>query len=160
MSGQGSAYALRMRIVEADHFPAPTPPELQALCTPPRSGSSWHPVVRLYGVTESGMKVCMHVHGFYPYLYVPWTARHPPDQAYLAAMATGISETVHRALARDGSVRNEVHAIDLEERLEYYGYHDRRGSFLRVQLLNPVLKPRITAILQSVSTCCCYYSLM
>lgn len=35
------------------------------------------PVVRMFGVTDSGNSVCCHVHGFAPYFYVPAPAGKP-----------------------------------------------------------------------------------
>lgn len=29
------------------------------------------PIVRMFGVTDSGNSVCCHIHGFAPYFYVP-----------------------------------------------------------------------------------------
>lgn len=29
------------------------------------------PIIRMFGVTDSGNSVCCHIHGFAPYFYVP-----------------------------------------------------------------------------------------
>jgi DNA polymerase zeta len=34
------------------------------------SQSQQSPIIRLYGTTEQGEKCCVHVHGYYPYLYI------------------------------------------------------------------------------------------
>lgn len=36
------------------------------------------PIVRMFGVTDSGNSVCCHIHGFAPYFYVPAPNGKPP----------------------------------------------------------------------------------
>lgn len=31
------------------------------------------PVIRVFGATETGQKVCAHIHGAFPYLYIEYT---------------------------------------------------------------------------------------
>lgn len=38
------------------------------------------PVVRIFGSTETGQKVCAHVHGAFPYLYVEYPGTLEPEE--------------------------------------------------------------------------------
>lgn len=38
------------------------------------------PVIRVFGSTETGQKVCAHIHGAFPYLYVEYTGSLEPDE--------------------------------------------------------------------------------
>lgn len=42
------------------------------------------PIIRVFGATESGQKVCAHIHGAFPYLYVEYEGSLEPS----ASMAT------------------------------------------------------------------------
>lgn len=37
------------------------------------------PVIRVFGATETGQKVCAHIHGAFPYLYVEYHGSLIPD---------------------------------------------------------------------------------
>lgn len=37
------------------------------------------PVVRVFGSTETGQKVCAHIHGAFPYLYIEYHGSLRPD---------------------------------------------------------------------------------
>lgn len=38
------------------------------------------PVIRIFGSTETGQKVCAHIHGAFPYLYVEYTGSLDKDE--------------------------------------------------------------------------------
>src|SRR6266480_5166609 len=38
------------------------------------------PVIRVFGSTETGQKVCAHIHGALPYLYVEYRGSLDPDE--------------------------------------------------------------------------------
>lgn len=38
------------------------------------------PVIRVFGATETGQKVCVHVHGAFPYLYIGYDGALGPEQ--------------------------------------------------------------------------------
>lgn len=37
-------------------------------------------VVRIFGSTETGQKVCVHIHGAFPYLYIEYPGSLDPDE--------------------------------------------------------------------------------
>lgn len=38
------------------------------------------PVIRIFGATETGQKICVHVHGAFPYLYVEYNGALTPEK--------------------------------------------------------------------------------
>jgi DNA polymerase zeta len=38
------------------------------------------PVIRVFGATETGQKVCAHIHGAFPYLYIEYTGSLVQDE--------------------------------------------------------------------------------
>ena len=46
------------------------------------------PVIRVFGATETGQKVCAHIHGAFPYLYIEYTGSLRPDEGYTPRNAT------------------------------------------------------------------------
>jgi DNA polymerase zeta len=38
------------------------------------------PVIRVFGSTETGQKVCAHIHGAFPYLFVEYNGSLVPDE--------------------------------------------------------------------------------
>ena len=68
------------------------------------------PVIRIYGATPSGQKTCLHVHGIFPYIYVPYDGTQPTDK-YLKQFATSVDFAVQVALGRASSSRQHVFEI-------------------------------------------------
>ena len=38
------------------------------------------PVIRVFGATETGQKVCAHIHGAFPYLFIEYSGKLIPDE--------------------------------------------------------------------------------
>ncbi len=43
------------------------------------------PILRVFGVTPAGQKACLHIHGIFPYLYVPMPPGDNPGFLYRLA---------------------------------------------------------------------------
>lgn len=79
----------RVRLNCIDHYQA-TPtrydPQLRNDVRPDQvSKGPKVPVVRVFGSTETGQKVCAHIHGAFPYLYIEYDEGLAPDQGELLA---------------------------------------------------------------------------
>lgn len=69
-------------------------------CTSLRTGSSEGPVpvIRLYGVTQTGLSVMAYVHGFTPYLYVSLSSSIDASDTALNLMRMTLDEKVYMLL--------------------------------------------------------------
>ena len=55
------------------------------------------PVVRICGSTPVGQKTCLHVHGVFPYLYVPCPVADPSTR-YVQQLARGMDQALQVSL--------------------------------------------------------------
>jgi DNA polymerase zeta len=73
----------RVRLNCIDHYqsrPTRYDPQLRNdVRASQRSREPQVPVVRVFGSTETGQKVCAHIHGAFPYLYIDY--KGPLDKA-------------------------------------------------------------------------------
>lgn len=47
------------------------------------------PVIRVFGATETGQKVCAHIHGALPYLYIDYEGSTVPEEGAQDAPSDG-----------------------------------------------------------------------
>jgi DNA polymerase delta subunit 1 len=107
------------------------------------------PTLRMFGVTAAGCSVCVFVHGFEPYFYVPAPPGFSPDDAAPAA------EAVNAAIAgRDKAGRNARRCLRVElvskQTLMYY-QPAKSAPFLKIVIATPnLMAPARSALEEGV----------
>ncbi|EZF11828.1 hypothetical protein H112_07056 [Trichophyton rubrum D6] len=139
-----------------DHYQA-TPTELDPQFTSDnngpqlRSGSIKVPVIRVFGATETEQKVCAHIHGALPYLYLEY--KGPLDPAEVNAAIRSLHASIDHALALSYR-RNPldpstafVAYISLVKGIPFYGYYVGYRYYFKIYLLNPLHMTRLADLL-------------
>ncbi|KAI0537513.1 DNA polymerase family B [Xylaria digitata] len=110
------------------------------------------PVIRVFGSTETGQKVCAHIHGAFPYLFIEYHGSLNPDDvnAYIYRLHVSIDHALAMSYRRnvyDGNYRY-VARITLVKGVPFYGFHVGYRFFLKIYMLNPVVMTRLAELLQ------------
>ncbi|SPQ19737.1 b8231684-30ab-4494-a2bb-b7a53b47e0f7 [Thermothielavioides terrestris] len=110
------------------------------------------PVIRVFGSTETGQKVCAHIHGAFPYLYIEYGG--PLDKATVSEYIYRLHLSIDHALAvsyRRDQYRDRqsfVARITLVKGVPFYGFYVGYRFYLKVYMLNPVVMTRLADLLQ------------
>ncbi|KFA75353.1 hypothetical protein S40288_02003 [Stachybotrys chartarum IBT 40288] len=146
----------RVRLNCIDHYQA-TPtrfdPQLRKDVRPSQASKGTKvPVVRVFGSTETGQKVCAHIHGAFPYLYVEYEGSLDPEQvgAYIYRLHLSIDHALAVSYRRDqyGENAQFVARITLVKGIPFYGYHVGYRFFLKIYMYNPIVMTRLADLLQ------------
>lgn len=117
------------------------------------------PIVRIFGVTEDGSKVCLHVHNVYPYFCIPIDDYDPCDQSCLEKESIYTKKlmreldfkiTQENKLERPETTASPpnkrlksfhvdqiVHKIIPFDAYKMYGYNETMSHFYKICLYNP-----------------------
>ncbi|KAF6808849.1 DNA polymerase zeta catalytic subunit [Colletotrichum musicola] len=110
------------------------------------------PVVRVFGSTETGQKVCAHIHGAFPYLYVEYQGSLQPEDvgAYIYRLHLSIDHALAVSYRRDqfGENAKFVARITLVKGVPFYGFHVGYKFFLKIYMFNPMVMTRLADLLQ------------
>ena len=158
MADQRDVFRVRLNCV--DHYQNP-PSSLD----PPLWGrSTYHssqrnnlphvPVIRVFGATETGQKVCAHIHGAFPYLFIPYTESHDKDvvERYMSTLQNSIDHALclsyRRNFYAEGKMSRFVAYISLVKGVPFFGYSVGYKYYLKIYLLNPLHMTRFADLLQ------------
>ncbi|CAB3236740.1 unnamed protein product [Arctia plantaginis] len=136
-----------VRLVVCDHYLTKPTPGIDVIYSDFRGADVKQvPVLRIFGPTPDGYKACLHVHGVFPYFYLPCPVPNPQPQ-FLYQIAASLDKALNIALKQATSANQHVYKISLVKGLPFYGYHDKEHLYLKVFLYSPGL------IKQAVELC-------
>ena len=155
---------ISVRIVTMDYYMAPPSTEADNLLDPVysmfRSAPIKRvPILRVFGSTPAGQKACLHIHGIFPYLYIPMPPGDNPG--FLYRLASSLDKAINMTMSGNAAAAeketkletnpNYHHVFKIIEvsGLPYYGYHSREHRFAKVYLYNPMYLKRASDLLNS-----------
>lgn len=98
------------------------------------------PIVRIFGATASGQIACAHIHGVFPYIFVPYGSfRFEDSDRIIASLRNGIDRAVGRAT---------VLAITFVRGIPFYGFHVGFRPYLKIYLYDPSQMSRVAEMLR------------
>ncbi len=125
------------------------------------------PVVRVFGVTHGGQHVCVHLHGAFPYLYVPVDASHVDEvtstiQDEIYDQHTSLEERYASLFqkALDGAMGihqngackegpGKIVDVQLVKGTPFYGYQKDECLWMKVYVFDPADVKRCASLLHS-----------
>ena len=146
----------RVRLNCIDHYQA-VPNEFDPLVPQVAAGDNAKDrprlsVIRVFGATETGQKVLMHVHGAFQYTYIEYSGSLLPEDVNVAIRTLQLS--IDHALAV--SYRKNIYEgknayvahISLVKGIPFYGFHVGYRFYLKIYLLNPLHMTRLADLLR------------
>ncbi|ERS98303.1 hypothetical protein HMPREF1624_05087 [Sporothrix schenckii ATCC 58251] len=98
------------------------------------------PVIRVFGATASGQIACAHIHGVFPYVFVPYDSfRFEESDRIIATLRNGIDRAAGRAT---------VLAITFVRGIPFYGFHVGFRPYLKIYLYDPSQMTRVAEMLR------------
>ncbi|ELR03229.1 DNA polymerase zeta [Pseudogymnoascus destructans] len=146
----------RVRLNCIDHyqaFPTRFDPQLRRDVAPSEINNEPKvPVVRVFGTTETGQKVCAHIHGAFPYIYIDYNGQVTSDEvgAYIHRLHLSIDHALAVSYRRGVYDRRTrfIARITLVKGVPFYGYHVGYQYYLKIYALDPVVMTRLADLLR------------
>lgn len=106
------------------------------------------PVVRIFGSTPAGQKTCLHLHGVFPYIYVPYDGFGQQANRYLQQVAYSIDRALNVSMGNPSSNTQHIFKVSLVSGMPFYGFHMKEKAFMKIYLYNPQMVKRVCELLQ------------
>lgn len=109
------------------------------------------PIMRIFGSLTTGHKVICHVHGFFPYLYIPYD-NQDCFKLHLKienAMVNSFKRSNNSKTEKDSRILKYIANISVCKGIPFYGFHVGYNAFYKISLINPSCSNRLADILRS-----------
>jgi len=150
-SSQSRDCLVSVRCVVADHYQAEPVAGLDPLVSD-FTGYNIRkvPIIRVFGCTLAGQRSCLHVHGIFPYLYVPLPGHvaRGDTGGWVYRLAASLDRAINISMGQGRAAVQHVYKAVVVTGLPMYGYHPRQHSFVKIYLYNPHLVRRAAELLQ------------
>ncbi|XP_016364240.1 DNA polymerase zeta catalytic subunit-like [Sinocyclocheilus rhinocerous] len=138
-----------LRIVTADYYMSSPIRDLDVCYSEFReSDVKKVPVVRIFGATPAGQKTCLHLHGVFPYICVPYDGFGQDADRYLRQLAYSIDRALNVSMGNPSSNVQHIFKVVLVSGMPFYGYHMKEKTFMKIYLYNPQMVKRVSELLQ------------
>ncbi|XP_054001717.1 DNA polymerase zeta catalytic subunit isoform X1 [Hylaeus anthracinus] len=138
-----------INLVTLDSYQSVPTPELDVVFSHFRGAEIRQvPVIRIFGSTPRGIKTCLHVHGVFPYMYVPCTIENNVD-SFMYKLATAIDSAINVSMGSAVSNNQHVYKIQKVSGIPLYGFHKTEHLFFKIYFYNPAMIKRAADLLQN-----------
>ncbi|TKR68296.1 hypothetical protein L596_024296 [Steinernema carpocapsae] len=93
------------------------------------------PILRVFGILESGEKCCVHVHGVFPYFYL--RIERPLTDAMRESLIQSLNAVFSANQKRSNDLHQAIFNVVEVSAKSMYGYHHENGRFVKVIFYNP-----------------------
>ncbi|KAK9875165.1 hypothetical protein WA026_005957 [Henosepilachna vigintioctopunctata] len=138
---------LSVKIFDVDFYMCPPVQNLDITFSQFR-GCAVHqvPVIRIFGSTFEGKKICVHVHGVFPYFFIPYDGTEASN-GLMYKIASNLDRAINISLGQASSNTQHVYKMTLVSGIPFYGYHSKKHQFFKVYLYNPMFIKRANNLL-------------
>jgi len=143
---QSEGVLISVRLVVVDHYMSEPVAGLDPLVSDFRGYNIRKvPIIRVFGSTTAGQKVCLHLHGIFPYLYVPLPDKE--QEGFVYRLAASLDKAINISMNQGSSNVQHVYKAMKVSGIPMYGYHPKQHSFVKIFFYNPYMVKRAADLL-------------
>lgn len=107
------------------------------------------PIIRIFGSTSKGEKVCAHIHGVLPYLFViaPYMECDDEIEKFGRLLAYSVEKGLNLSSNSKTEKFERVHSVQTVKGLRMYGYSRSENVFYKLFLYDPADLKRVSTLL-------------